>query len=86
MPEEKGSSDMFMEPFKATAPSEVLMQRLLVDVDLRLESIDSCVRQLMREFSADHPRRRDIDKIKSEVSELHTIIADCIAHARTSAL
>ena len=34
MPEESESNDMFMEPFKGTAASEVLMQRLLVDVDL----------------------------------------------------
>jgi len=73
-----------MNPPNSVISNGVLMQRLLVDMGLKLESVDNCVRSLMRELPKDHPRRKQVEKIRKEVSDLHSIVADCIAQARTT--
>jgi len=66
--------------------NNTLMQRLLVDVGLKLESVDNGIRHLMRELPTDHPRRKELEKIRAEVVALHSMIVDCMTQASASVL
>ncbi len=54
------------------------MQRLLIDLGLKLEAFDTTVRFLMRDLPSDHPGMKDIERIRADVSSLQAVIVDCI--------
>ena len=55
------------------------MQRLLIDLGLKLEAFDTTVRFLMRDLPSDHPRLKEIKSIRADVSSLQTVLVDCIS-------
>ena len=55
------------------------MQRLLIDLGLKIEAFDTTVRFLMRDLPSDHPRLKEIKSIRADVSSIQTAIVDCIS-------
>jgi len=55
------------------------MQRLLIDLGLKLEEFDTTVRFLVRDLPLDHPSLSKIKNLRADVSSLHAVIVEGIS-------
>jgi len=62
----------------------MLLQRLFVDVGLGLESIENSARYLMSGLHDNDPRRREGERIRKAIADLHHLIADGTARFSAS--
>jgi len=67
-----------------TMVRRMLLQRLFVDVGLGLELIDNSTRQLISGMPEDDPRRREGERIRTEIAALHRLIANGTSRVGTS--